>query len=178
GAGPPGAGCAPVTREHVGAVAIHASRLGSGELRARYSPPPRAPAGVRRITHRRRDSSPPRGRNPCPPRARRAPVTDTTPCAFLVRPRRQIGQDLARVWGPLARVPERCYDTALKRLPLPATTIARVTVDGHDGPLGEIVLVPYAAGHLLADPARGPSGWHARSTTRCTAVPVWSDWGH
>lgn len=85
-------------------------------------------------------------------------MTDTTPFAFLVHPRRQIGQDLARVWGPLARVPERCYDTALKRLPLPATTIARVTVDGHDGPLGEIVLVPYAAGHLLADPARGAVG--------------------
>lgn len=82
-------------------------------------------------------------------------MDDTTPFAFLVHPRRHIGEDLGLLWGPLARVPERCYDTALRRLPLPATSIAQVTVDGHDGPLGEIVLVPYAAGHLLADPARG-----------------------
>jgi fatty aldehyde-generating acyl-ACP reductase len=82
-------------------------------------------------------------------------VPASRPFAFLVHPRRNVAEDLARVWRPLGRVPERCYDTALRHLTLPATSVASVSVAGHDGPLGHIVLVPFGAGHLLADPVRG-----------------------
>ncbi|RPF26950.1 saccharopine dehydrogenase NADP-binding domain-containing protein [Georgenia muralis] len=73
--------------------------------------------------------------------------------AFLVHPRTSLAEDLGRVWSPLAAVPERFYDTALRRLDPPPVRMAGVRIGGHD--VGHVLLVPYGARHLLADPVEG-----------------------
>jgi fatty aldehyde-generating acyl-ACP reductase len=85
-------------------------------------------------------------------------MTSTIPAgagsfAFLVHPRTRIGEDLARLWRPLGAGPERLYDLALRRLPLPPVRMATVRVAGTD--IGSVLLVPFGARHLLDQPAEG-----------------------
>ena len=90
-----------------------------------------------------------------------------TSFTFLVHPRTRTGEDLARVWRPLGRVPEKVYDTALRRLPLPPVTIAAVEVGGEQ--VGHVVLVPFGARHLLEAPAEGRARV-ARAVDRAVAL--------
>ncbi|TDE91468.1 semialdehyde dehydrogenase [Occultella glacieicola] len=78
--------------------------------------------------------------------------------AFLVHPRAHLAPDLGLVWAPLARVPERYYDLALRKLPLRPFTMAAVHIDGRR--VGRIVMVPYGARHLLEDPVEGRARVH------------------
>ena len=73
--------------------------------------------------------------------------------AFLVHPRARLSEDIARVWAPLGAVPERMYDTALRRLPLPPVTMASVVIAEQQ--VGHILMVPFGARHLLSEPGRG-----------------------
>lgn len=73
--------------------------------------------------------------------------------AFLVHPRARLSEDMARVWPPLGAVPERVYDSALRRLPLPPVTMARVVIGEQQ--VGHILMVPFGARHLLDEPGRG-----------------------
>src|SRR5690606_6013689 len=73
--------------------------------------------------------------------------------AFLVHPRTRIGEDLARVWRPLGAGPERLYDVGLRRLPLPTVRMATVRVAGAE--VGDVLLVPFGARHLLEQPGEG-----------------------
>ena len=78
------------------------------------------------------------------------------PFAFLVHPRARIAEDLARVWRPLGRVPEGVVERAVRRLPLPPFSMARVHLpDEGPEPVGHVVLVPFGARHLLAQPHEG-----------------------
>jgi predicted amino acid dehydrogenase len=80
-------------------------------------------------------------------------MSSAAPFAFLVHPRDRIAQDLARVWRPLGRVPERLVDTAVRRLPLPPYAMSRVHLD--ERPVGHVVVVPFGARHLLSQPHEG-----------------------
>ena len=80
-------------------------------------------------------------------------MSSAVPFAFLVHPRAQIGQDLARIWRPLGAIPERLLDVAVRRLPLPPASISRVRLG--DEPAGDVVYVPYGARHLLTSPSEG-----------------------
>jgi predicted amino acid dehydrogenase len=51
---------------------------------------------------------------------------------------------------PLGLVPERVYDVALRRLPVPPASIASVRLAGAHA--GYVVLVPFGARHMLAEP--------------------------
>ncbi|MCE0487433.1 semialdehyde dehydrogenase [Ornithinimicrobium sediminis] len=73
--------------------------------------------------------------------------------AFLVHPRVRVSADMARVWSPLGAVPERVYDTALRRLPVPPITMASVVIGGRQA--GHVVMVPCGARRLLEQPGRG-----------------------
>lgn len=73
--------------------------------------------------------------------------------AFLVHPRARLADDLSRVWRPLGAGPERLYDLALRRLPLPPVTMATVELAGAE--VGHVVLVPFGARHLLQQPGEG-----------------------
>jgi len=75
-------------------------------------------------------------------------MSETGAFAFTVHPRARLREDLARAWRPLGLVPERVYDTALRRLPLPPVTMAGVQIGGER--VGHVVLVPFGARHLLA----------------------------
>ncbi len=75
------------------------------------------------------------------------------PFAFLVHPRARVSDDLARVWRPLGRIPERTADRAVRRLPLRPFTMARVHLpDVAPDPVGRVVLVPFGARHMLEAP--------------------------
>jgi predicted amino acid dehydrogenase len=80
-------------------------------------------------------------------------MTSQQSFAFLVHPRAELAQDLGRLWSPLRRLPEKFYDTALRRLALPPISMARVHIGGAE--VGHVVLVPFGARHLLAAPAQG-----------------------
>ena len=86
----------------------------------------------------------------------------TNTFAFTVHPRARLGEDLARVWSPLARVPDSVYDTALRRLPLPPVNMAGIHIGGEH--VGHVVLVPYGARHLWSHPARDAPAFTVRST--------------
>ena len=73
--------------------------------------------------------------------------------AFLVHPRVALNEDLARMWSPLGAVPNAVYDHALRRLPLPPVSFARIRLDQEQ--VGELILVPYGAKHLLTDRRTG-----------------------
>lgn len=74
------------------------------------------------------------------------------PFAFLVHPRARVSDDLARVWAPLGRVPEHVADRAVRRLPLPPVTMARVHLTASSERVGRVVLVPFGARHMLEAP--------------------------
>jgi fatty aldehyde-generating acyl-ACP reductase len=78
-------------------------------------------------------------------------VSPTGTFAFLVHPRARLSEDLARVSRPLGLVPERLYDVALRRLPVPPVTMASVHLAGTH--VGHVVLVPFGARHMLAEPS-------------------------
>jgi len=73
--------------------------------------------------------------------------------AFLVHPRADLRQDLARLAKPLGLVPNMVYDRALRRLPLPAVRFASVGLHGSE--IGRLILVPFGARHLLTDRRAG-----------------------
>lgn len=73
--------------------------------------------------------------------------------SFLVHPRARLSEDMARVWAPLGRVPERAYDSALRRVCVPPIPMARIEIGGQRA--GHVVLVPFGARHLLALPGEG-----------------------
>ncbi|MEP6630456.1 MAG: NAD(P)-binding domain-containing protein [Lapillicoccus sp.] len=75
----------------------------------------------------------------------------TSRFAFLVHPRGRLAEDLSRIARPLGLVPEPVYDIALRRLPLPPVTMASVQLGGTS--VGHVVLVPFGARHMLAQPA-------------------------
>jgi predicted amino acid dehydrogenase len=77
-------------------------------------------------------------------------VSRTGSFAFLVHPRTRLAEDMARVSRPLGLVPERVYDVALRRLPVPPVTMASVHLGGNQ--VGHVVLVPFGARHMLAHP--------------------------
>jgi fatty aldehyde-generating acyl-ACP reductase len=79
-------------------------------------------------------------------------VSPSNTFAFLVHPRARLAQDLARVSKPLGLVPERVYDVALRRLPVPPVTMASVRLGGAH--VGHVVLVAFGARHMQADPAQ------------------------
>src|SRR6478736_2389854 len=78
--------------------------------------------------------------------------------AFTVHPRARLGEDLARVWRPLGRVPDPVYDTALRRLPLRPISMAGIHIGGSR--VGHVVLVPFGARHLLTSPSEGRARVH------------------
>ena len=78
--------------------------------------------------------------------------------AFTVHPRARLGEDLARVWRPLGRVPDPVYDTALRRLPVPPVAMAGIHIGGVQ--VGHVVLVPFGARHLLSSPGEGRARVH------------------
>jgi len=71
--------------------------------------------------------------------------------AFLVHPRARLAEDLARISKPLGLVPEKVYDIALRRLPVPPVTMASVHLGGVHA--GHVVLVPFGARHMLTQPS-------------------------
>ena len=73
--------------------------------------------------------------------------------AFLVHPRVALREDMARVWRPLGLIPDAVYDRALRRLPLPPVTFSEVRLG--DRPVGELIMVPFGAAHLLSDRRTG-----------------------
>jgi len=73
--------------------------------------------------------------------------------AFLVHPRVALREDMARIWRPLGVIPNQVYDRALRRLPLPPVTFAQVQLTGQR--VGEVIMVPFGAAHLLADRRTG-----------------------
>jgi predicted amino acid dehydrogenase len=73
-----------------------------------------------------------------------------TTFAFLVHPRVRISEDLARMWRPLGLLPDGLYAGALRRLPLPPVPMATVEIGG--AAVGHVLLVPYAARHMLDFP--------------------------
>lgn len=75
--------------------------------------------------------------------------------AFLVHPRRQLAADLGSVWAPLGRIPERYADHALRRLPLPPVRIASIALPEVPDLQGHLILVPFGAAHLMAEPGEG-----------------------
>jgi predicted amino acid dehydrogenase len=77
-------------------------------------------------------------------------VSQTGTFAFLVHPRANLSEDMARVAKPLGLLPERLYDVALRRLPVPPMTMATIHVAGRH--VGHVVLVPFGARHMLAQP--------------------------
>jgi predicted amino acid dehydrogenase len=89
-----------------------------------------------------------------------APVAPPATFAFLVHPRAEVAPDLARVWRPLGRVPERACQWGLRHLPLPplplATVHQRWDTDERSGadPLGHVLVVPVGARQLLAEDRR------------------------
>ena len=80
-------------------------------------------------------------------------MSGTGTFAFTVHPRARLREDLARAWRPLGLVPERVYDTALRRLPLAPVTMAGVQIGGER--VGHVVLVPFGARHLLSNVEEG-----------------------
>lgn len=87
--------------------------------------------------------------------------------AFTVHPRARLSEDLGRVWSPLRRVPDPVYDSALRRLPLPTVTMARVHIGGAQ--VGHVLLVPFGARHLLESPGEGRERVH-RAVDRAAAL--------
>lgn len=73
--------------------------------------------------------------------------------AFLVHPRADLRQDMARLAKPLGLVPSVVFDHALRRLPLSPLRFASVSLNGSE--LGRLILVPFGARHLLADRRTG-----------------------
>lgn len=73
--------------------------------------------------------------------------------AFLVHPRTDIRQDMARIWSPLGWIPNPWYDRALRRLPVPPIALADVSLAGR--PVGRLIVVPFGARHLLTDRRAG-----------------------
>ncbi len=75
--------------------------------------------------------------------------------AFLVHPRANVAEDLARVWKPLGLVPNRAYDWALQRFPVPPVNVGPVyRKDEPDEPAGWIIMVPVGARQLLTSRRR------------------------
>lgn len=60
---------------------------------------------------------------------------------------------MARVWRPLGLIPDAVYDRALRRLPLPPVGFAQVHLG--DRRVGEVLMVPFGAAHLLSDRRAG-----------------------
>lgn len=73
--------------------------------------------------------------------------------AFLVHPRADLRQDMARLAKPLGLVPTIVYDHALRRLPLAPFRFASVGLNGSE--IGRLILVPFGARHLLTDRRTG-----------------------
>ena len=73
--------------------------------------------------------------------------------AFLVHPRVALREDMARVWRPLGIVPSKVYDHAMRRLPLPPLSFAEIRLA--EKRVGELILVPFGAAHLLSDRRNG-----------------------
>ena len=73
--------------------------------------------------------------------------------AFLVHPRIDLRADMGRVWRPLGAIPTAVYDHALRRLPLPPLRFAEIRIA--ERRVGELILVPFGAQHLLSDRRTG-----------------------
>lgn len=74
--------------------------------------------------------------------------------AFLVHPRADVATDMARIWGPLGRIPDSAWRWGLRHLPVPPVTLASVRRrDAEPGsdPDGWIVVVPVGARQLLSE---------------------------
>ena len=57
------------------------------------------------------------------------------------------------MWRPLGIVPSKVYDHALRRLPLPPLRFAEIRLA--EKRVGELILVPFGAAHLLSDRRNG-----------------------
>jgi fatty aldehyde-generating acyl-ACP reductase len=73
--------------------------------------------------------------------------------AFLVHPRVALREDMARVWRPLGVIPDVVYDHGLRRLPIPPLSFADIRLG--DRRVGELIMVPFGAKHLLTDRRTG-----------------------
>ena len=69
--------------------------------------------------------------------------------AFLVHPRTDLREDLARMWRPLGLLPSAVYDVGLRRLPVPPVNFAEIRLQQQR--VGDLILVPFGARHLLQD---------------------------
>lgn len=76
--------------------------------------------------------------------------------AFLVHPRSEIAPDMARVWKPLGRVPERVLQWGLRHLPVPPQQLGTVRRrdDVGGAPAGRVIVVPAGARQLLHEDRR------------------------
>jgi predicted amino acid dehydrogenase len=87
--------------------------------------------------------------------------------AFTVHPRARLREDLGRVWSPLRHVPEPVVDSAMRRLPLPTVTMGRIQIGGMH--VGHVLVVPFAARHLLDAPREGRDRVH-RAVDRAVSL--------
>lgn len=74
--------------------------------------------------------------------------------AFLVHPRAEIAPDMARVWRPLGRVPERALQWGMRHLPVPPQPLATVRRRDRDGVAGRVLVVPVGARQMLRENRR------------------------
>ncbi|MDM7832731.1 semialdehyde dehydrogenase [Cellulomonas edaphi] len=74
--------------------------------------------------------------------------------AFLVHPRADVSQDLARVWSPLAAVPSRALEWGMRHLPVPPLALGTVTRPDEPDVAGWIVVVPVGARQMLTEDRR------------------------
>ena len=72
--------------------------------------------------------------------------------AFIVHPRADVAEDLGGIVKPLGLIPNRVYDAALSRLPIPPVTIGDVSfADRPEETAGHIIMVPLGARRMLLD---------------------------
>ncbi|ROS28133.1 semialdehyde dehydrogenase [Cellulomonas sp. PhB150] len=69
--------------------------------------------------------------------------------AFLVHPRADVSQDLARVWSPFGAVPSGALEWGLRHLPVPPLTLGTVSRPDEGGVAGWLVVVPVGARQML-----------------------------
>ena len=102
-----------------------------------------------------------------------APSAPAKRFAFLVHPRADVATDMGRIWRPLGRVPNRAWDGALRRLPVPPialATVSRRDTEPAGGPSGWVLVVPVGARQLLTEDRRWAIGRVERAVDRAESL--------
>ncbi len=74
--------------------------------------------------------------------------------AFLVHPRNEISQDMARVVKPLGLIPNELWSLALKHLPIPGFNLGNTRLQGSDEIAGFTLILPITPNQLLEPSTR------------------------